>query len=282
MWNFERGPLFAPAGDESAAAPLDPGAPFVHGNDAPVVTKPAEKAKEESAESKRITALEKELKETRDSEKYWADRAKASGAPRREPEPEPESDDEPAASDPMEGITPEQFLDVLSREGPKGLKRFGFMTKADVDAKAEEIRRESDRKLETARASDNIDARIKRDYPELEDPKSDLFQRAGQHFRDMVSDDPSLKNSPATLVAAAKLAKKELEAEKKVADEKKRIEDRGSRRERIESQSTDRSPSGRSEADDDPVRELSPTQSQIVKNLSQFGATEGAYKNGKR
>lgn len=284
MWNFERGPLFAPAGDETGAAPLDPGAPFVHGNDAPVVTKPAEKAKEESAESKRITALEKELKETRDSEKYWADRARAGNAPRHE---EPESDDEPEPEEPSRVARrqekPEELLDDVSKEGLEALKKRGLITKEELDAAIAKAGRDAEARIANAQANANIDARIERDYADLKNPDSDLFKRAGQHFRDMVADDPSLKRSPATLVAAAKLAKKELEAEKKVADDKKRNEDRGpSRRERIDSQSSDRAPSGRSEADDDPVRELSPLQSQIVKHLGQYGATEGAYKNGKR
>src|SRR5690348_9268711 len=198
-WLF--GPLRDKAGDAEGTATVDPGAPFVHG-DPP--DKPAPKTPEKSNVDKRLEELESEnkrlgtrLSEAENDAKYWSQRARGE----RQPEPEPESDDEPAPARAEEvDISPEEFLDVLSKEGIKGLRRFGFMTKADVDAEVARIREESDRKLAQSNHNTSIDNRLSTEFPELvednrrvqrgEKPQSELFTRAAAEYRQMIEDDP--------------------------------------------------------------------------------------------
>lgn len=290
MWNFllygpKRDPEPGAAGGDS---PLDPGAPFVHGE--PV--KPAAKPNDKSDLEKRFDALEAETKglrtrltEAEGDARYWSQRARGEAAPREERE----TDDEPPAEDPTQEMTPEQFLDVLSKEGIKGLKRFGFMTKADVDAEVKRISKEADQKISRAQQASTIDQKIGREFPDLiadndrvqrgEKPQTEMYKRTGKILQELVADDPSLKNSTGALMAAARMAKQQLDAEKKAGESSREDRDdrQQQRRERIENQRGERD----RPRDDEREPVLPALAGQVISNLERFGAKVEDYTKGR-
>jgi hypothetical protein len=251
---------------------------------------------EKSDIEKRFEALEAETKglrtrlsEAENDARYWSQRARGETVTAREPEPE--SEDEPAAEDPAQDITPEQFLDVLSKEGVKGLRRFGFLTQADVNQQLREVERSADRKLAAAAQSVAVDQRLSREFPELlddnqrvqrgEKPQSELFGRTSRIFRELVADDPSLKASPGAMLMAARQAKRELEQEKKSGgeDEGRPRGRQAERRDRIDSQRGERDRPN--EIDDDTPR--LPSQARdVIAALAHHGVGEDDYRRGSR
>ncbi len=290
-----RGFLFTKA-LETPEGSADPGAPFElpHETEA---GKPPAKAEPTETE-KRLTALEKELAtakaslaETQQSERYWANKARGTPAP--EPEPEPVDDEvpEPGVS-PFAGEKPEKFLDDLSAEGLGAMLKRGVITQEQFDgalAKLEDrITRKVESRLQLHAQHTAMDAKFN-EFPELladskrvaagEQPQTELYKRTKEHFRAMVADDPSLKNSVGATLAAARLAKKELEMEAKAAAPANGSGDRQSqRRERIAAQGGERAPAGGSEegAGND---ELSATAREVIGNLSKHLTVRG--KDGK-
>src|SRR5579864_7927507 len=165
----------APCRDRAGAAEggggravIAPGAPVEVGSTPDPKVKPAEKSDADKLREdydKKFGDLQKQLDEARQSERYWADRARG-GQPASDPQGDDDTDDTPAQRlrEP-DAITPEQFLDVLSKEGPAGLKRFGFMTEADVAERTREIEERADRKLQQAQAHATYDARLAQEFP---------------------------------------------------------------------------------------------------------------------
>lgn len=284
--------------DRAAEAPngspkIDPGAPYEHGTEAP--EKPVTKA-EPSDTEKRLTALEKQLEttkadlaEARNSERYWADRARGA---RVEEDPIPDDEPEPNPSRPAITVDdkPEKLLDDLSVSGLKALRDRGIITAEEFDAKLDKLEtsllKRVDQKLETAQRHNVIDTELAK-FPDLiEDSKrvaqglpakTELYKRASNNLREMIADDAALKNSPGALLTAVRMAKKELDLEAKAADTQGR--DTGeARRRRIESQMGERSGAGTSEEDGGEPDSLSPTARSIVNNLSRFGATEETFR----
>jgi hypothetical protein len=255
---------------------IDPGAPFELG-DQPEPAKETPKPAEKSPEAKRIEELEAQLKNTGKrveelaaSEKYWAERAKAQPAAERE-EPEPRR------AAPAEEEKPEKFLDDLSVKGVKALRERGVITQDEFEARLEQIETKLEGRIALQQRHNALDTELGKFGPDLKDPNSPLFQHTQMHFRQMVADDPAMQNSPAALLSAARIAKRELELEAKLADTEKN--GRGeSRRERVERQMGDRPGPGAIEEDaDDDL--LSPEARAIVANLSKHMEVRG--KDGK-
>lgn len=293
---FSRGFLLNRAeavADTPPAPRIDPGAPFVHEDKPPAgkePTKPDKSAAEKEVErlTADLKAAKDETKRLADSEKYWSEKARA-----RQPEPKPAPDETPTrelAPDPFEGEKPESFLDDLSVNGLKAAFKRGVISKEQLDDAigrlAENLEKRIDEKIDSATRHSRTDAELARLYPELledaerikkgEAPKTDLYIRTNEKYKDMLALDPSLKQSPALLMSAAASAKKELAMEAEL-EEARKGEKQSNRRARIESTHSDReAPGGEENGEGD---QLSSLQRTVVNSLSRFGATaEGFHK----
>jgi hypothetical protein len=297
---FWRGLLFdrEPAGGGGGAAAAekpDMGAPYDPDGDPPKpeAAKPALTAeqKELADARKELADAKAQLKEAQVSERYWAQRAKNGNAPEPEPdEDEPEDPERQAAGSRRQAAAdtdekPEQLLDDLSVSGLKALLKRGVITQAQFEEQLEgleeRINKRVDARLQQQDSWRAIDTELGTNYPDVwqdskrvargEKPQTEMYRRSAINLQQMVADDPKLKNSPAALLAAVRMAKKELDLEKKA--EAKPVSQ--NRRERIESQMGERggSGAGEDELDDD---QLSPTAREIVNNLSKHLTVKGA------
>jgi hypothetical protein len=270
-------------GDGGAVADkIDPGAPIEVGSPKEPAAKTADKSEVDKLRdefNQRIEALQNENRETKESARYWEQRARGAAPPADDPDDDPDEDDtaDTRPADNFADITPEKFFEILNSEGPAGLKKFGFMTKADVDAEVRKIQERNDRKLAQAQTHATYDAKLGQEFPELvadnarmqrgEKPQNELTKRTAQIFQEMVADDATLKNSPAAILTAARTAKRLLEAEKKATDMESRTRQQ-ERRDRIDNQRGERDTRG---ADIDEGNDrMSPAARQITKNLGRF------------
>lgn len=248
---------------------IDPGAPFSHdfepeAEPAAVATTDDEKPLT-AAEGK---ALREELAQSRQDAVYWSERARTSG-PQRVVEMPAAPAAEEIEADPFEGETAEQLLDAIAKEGITAIEKRGFVRASDVHKM---VRAEIDTTANDIIAGQTFDALLNRDFPELTDPASRMSQLAGKHFRELVAIDPSAKNSKVTLISAARLAKSELAAEERVAQQQQT-----DRRDRIDVQR------GAPRVAAEPSNEfrMSPLSQQIMQNLSRHlpGATPAEKAN---
>jgi hypothetical protein len=213
-------------------------------------------------------SLVRERDEAIQSERYWS-RSRAGNEKAAvvvEPDPEIETDDlvpaitGDATVDEAIFNDPDKWAEAISK-GPAAIKSFvrsmGLVTGAEVaDIAAKVAKRTVD--LEKSRmAGDNV---ILGEFPELKDDKSELFKATTAEVRKMVGLDPKAANSPATLYAAAQVAKLKLDAKTastrraapdgETDDERyDRVEREDERRSRADAQDTSRT-RGRSTADD--------------------------------
>lgn len=267
----------------------DAGAPFVHHDDpAPSPPKP-----EKSESDKQIEVLQNDNKalrtrldeETRNSQ-AWSERALRAN---RQPEPEAESDDPPPIEDDpaRPEVKPEQFLDDIAKEGMAALKKHGFMTDADVRKLVKETEERTAARVAAQFTDQSFDAKLGAEFPELvadakavangQQPKSEIYKRAGEIYRDAIAEDPQLRGSKSALLIAARQAKAELAGKKAVPNGNGRLPahdepERVSRRERIERLGTGADPAPGSEGDDAPS--LTDEQRQFAKGM---GISEAAY-----
>lgn len=290
---FSRGFLLDRAGEAVAEAPpkIDPGTPFVH-DDKPTpkeTPRPEKSQAEKEVErlSAELKAGKEELKRLADSEKYWSEKARA-----RQPEPVQEVEEQPEEEeerlDPFKGEKPEKFLDDLSVKGLAAALERGVITQKQftdgMKKLATSLEQRIDEKLNTATRHSQMDAQLAQ-YPELledtkrvnrgEAPQTEMYKRTQANFKEMIEIDPSLRNSPAALVTAARNAKKDIDMEAKLADRERGDKQRG-RRERIEATNPDRDAAG-SEGGAEPDQ-LSPQARQVVNGLARFGATEEGFR----
>lgn len=200
-------------------------------------------SKKEHAELiKRIGELEGESR-------FWADKARGQAA---KPEPdEDDGDEDEEDDDEPEDENPDAVADDFATKGIEALVKRGVLTKKAAKALiikeatrvAEKIARE---KVSSAEKRLAMDSALMRDFPDLGDEKSPLFERTGAILREMVAEDASLRKSAAALRAAARAAKREIDAEGK----RKPAEDDKDRLDRIRRQAGDRGDRGRSELED--------------------------------
>ena len=224
----------------------------------------AKEAKEGKEEKSALKAIRLELKELKGaiSERdraleYW--RGKAEGKGTANSSAEGDDDEEDVKLD-------DDLVDAISSNDPKriskALKSLGFVREKDVQ-----------RTIAGTRAAMTREAKLVSEFPELNDEKSPFYEATKKHYADLVADDPSLKQSPATLRMAAKLAKAELESG----------EGEESRASRISRQSGGRQvrrSSSQSGGSAEGSEELSPVQKRIIANLRDAGAKidEAGYK----
>jgi hypothetical protein len=184
----------------------------------PAVKTPAEKEADDlKAENIR---LKKIADDNAADAKFWSDRAKRNGGPGRAVEEEPETRTRRAVPEPIVE-KPEELIDDLNKKGLQALKERGVISKAELEEALETVREQTAIDINDARSEAVFSARLEAEFPEMmEDsaraakglpPKSELFIKAGEIYRELVDLDPSLKNSRGLLVIAARQAKAAIE-----------------------------------------------------------------------
>jgi hypothetical protein len=289
-----------PAAGSGDAGPAPRGgtapAPPFEGDDQ--VAKPVQKRPDKSKDKpdelgdlrKRLEASEQRIRELADSERYWAEQARGRGTADLEPDeeppaPEPEEEDESA----------DDFLDRLSKEGPRAVAKVaaklaskeGFVRKEDVSKIVAPLIQEV---VQRERGKLTADAKLVTQYPELRDEKSELFKATAVIYRELVAEDPDLKGSPQTLFMAARAARAELKAAAKTAangdqqpdgesgdyrEEREDREEARQRRIRAQQGDTGRGRSTPYEGDDDP---LGPAQRDVLDLFARVGLDEQSYR----
>jgi hypothetical protein len=282
-------PLRAPedeggGGGSDTVRVADPGAEHPLDDDTPAPATPRKTAAEQRAEE--LEADNKRLKAVADENardaRYWADRARnAAAAPARraadDEEPAPRRR-EPAAA-PIE--KPEELIDDLNKRGLAALSDRGFISKDELAQALEDVRESNQADITEARNEAVFTGRLEAEFPEMmEDsnrvakglaPKSELFAKAGEIYRELVDLDPSLKNSRGLLLIAARQAKAALKGGKGASDEPAPRrgaaaddDDQARRRQRIARQNPDR---GREDEDTDAGGGHSADSLEVMKRL---------------
>lgn len=246
--------------------------------------KPAEGDKKpEDATAKELRQIRQELKRERESRveaekasQYWQGQlrgAERTPAPKQE---EPEEDVD--------------LVDLITKDGSKGFNRYmekvlakgGYVKKSEVEAR-----------IAQERSTIQYEASLLRQYPELENDDSPMFEQTKKEYAALIKDDPALAKSPATMRMAAKLAAAELKGTGKgrqtddfddeyEAPRRSRrdddAEDEDDRVRRVSSQQgvRGRRPSAQREGSD----ELTGIQKSIIARIQEAGGnvTEESYK----
>jgi hypothetical protein len=184
---------------------------------APVVKKTAAEIRNEEleADNKRLkTVADQNAQDAR----YWADRARRNGGtPARASADDDERQPRRRAAEHEMVEKPEDLIDDLNKKGLQALKDRGFISKAELEQALEDVRTATAEDISEARNEAVFSGRLETEFPEMmEDsarvakglaPKSELFTKAGEIYRDLVDLDPSLKNSRGLLLIAARQAK---------------------------------------------------------------------------
>lgn len=272
--------------------------------DAPIVVPPGGEKPKGKDDSVTLTRAEhdgliRERNEAIESERYWS-RSRGAQTPAAvvEPEPEVETDDLiPAgvSSEVDEAIfaDPDKWAEAISR-GPKAIEAFikkaGYVTGAEVAAIAAKVAQRTVAIEKTRMAGDSM---IVGEFPELTNPKSELYLATTEEVRAMVKMDPAAAKSPVTLLAAARIAKLKLAAKAPKAraadddgddgDNYDRVENEDGRRARADAQDTSRG-RGRRENEDDSalgdqakevLRSMGVTETDFLAEKKKLGNTAG-------
>ena len=226
-----------------------------------------------------VEALRRERDEARESERYWANLAKA-GQPAADRVEEPADDIDAdqyvdVAEPNLEGDTPEKLVDDFAAKGVDALKRRGFITAADAQKLAVDVAAKVTRELiGRERQKMGTDAQIMAEFPELRDQNSDLFKETAKIYQKAVAMDPGAKKTPAALYLAAQAAKQAISSRKpapRAEEDEFEAEPEPERRQRAASQ--DGRTRGRGEAADDDM--LGSEARQVIKAM---GITEDEYR----
>jgi len=173
-------------------------------------------------------AIRRERDEAKASERFWASRAQGPPADQVEEQEEVIATDD-LLPDPTTGIDETLFTDSdkwaeAVSKGPAAIEAFlkkGGYVKADQVA--EIARKVAQRTVQVNQVRTNTDTQILTDFPQLRDQQSDLYKATAEEVRALVAMDPSARNRPSTLIAAARTAKATLAA--KAAGERRRPRD---------------------------------------------------------
>lgn len=167
---------------------------------------PQEREKPSRAERREVKALQDRVREIEAESAYWKGRAEAGAGNRRgdddgEPErPAPRRSKQDDVDDSAE------LLESLSKDGSKALKARGFVS-------MDEVERIVEQRIGQAQQALHSDAQLMRQYPDLNDPKSDFSKRVAAEVQEMIRHDKSLAKSNGTIAAAARIVKAEMAAE---------------------------------------------------------------------
>lgn len=164
-------------------------------------------------------ALLRERDEARDSERFWASRARGDkGEDTPEPEEEPIDTDGlipevTGDADVDEAIfsDPDKWTEALTK-GPKAVeqfvKRLGYVSAKEAAEIAVKAARQE---VRTTVRHMQTDSQLVGDFADMKDPKSELFQAAAPIYQKLVAMNGG-KQTTALLYAAAEAAKAKLEA----------------------------------------------------------------------
>lgn len=171
-------------------------------------------------------SLNRRLNETQESERYWAGLARQGGGAggdrntQEEPEELVDTQDlipEVTGQDTVDKAIfedPDKWAEAISK-GPAAIEAFvrkaGFVTAREAADIAAKVAR---RTVDVERGKMTTDAKIFNDFPELGDKDSELFKATAAELKELVAMDPSARNRPSTLYAAAKAAKAKLDAQR--------------------------------------------------------------------
>lgn len=267
----------------------------------PPKAKPAPKAEpKKSREAEELRQLREDNARLRRESEEARSRLDSRGRG-REKEEEPEEEDygvdtrdllgESAKADELDD---EDFIEALSTKGPAAVEKAmairGFVRKEDVVKIAATI---AGRMAKRSQAAFANDAAIMRDYPDLANEESELFVETGKEYRILIAQDPLLKKSPATLLAAAKVAKAKLDAAKASRGTRESDEDDDypdfrerdaaeERKRRIRAQQGERSNGRSSFEGDEDAASIGPQARQVIAAFSRYGVTEESYRQQRR
>lgn len=247
-------------GAEDFGAPADGGGDT--GNESKG-SKPAKPSDEVKLSKREYDALLKRQAELEDSERYWAEQAKRGAKVKAAADDDPEGEQDDDAEDFGD---PETFQEEFSTKGMDALVKRGVLTrKQAMGLIREEAAKAANAAVQRETKKLSRDAELLGQFPELKDENAPLTKATAKIFKEMVAEDSSLKGSAAALKAAARIAKKELEA----------AED--TRLSRIARQTGDR---GRAASfhDDDGDEGLSPLQAQFARMV---GVTSETYEKSR-
>lgn len=193
--------------EQQPITPADGGKTAASGQDE------GDKGKNKEPETLTVTRAEferwqRERDEARESERYWAERARATG---RVAEPEVvEEDDDEEDPDPKN----ETLVDDFSSKGVKALVDRGLLTKkAAKELIAKEAGKIAREIVGQSRKAERMDSAITTEFPELQDGNSALFKATSAELKSMMAKlGPHVSKSPEHLYLAASTARLKLEA----------------------------------------------------------------------
>jgi hypothetical protein len=225
----------------------------------------------ETISKSELTALRRQLSEAQNSERFWADRARANGKP-AEAEEEKDPDDE---EEPDEAL--DTLVDEFSTQGIKALQKRGVVTKRQTVQIAERIANKVARQIiGQERQRTTTDQTIMGEFPELKDGNSELYKQTRIELKKLVDLDPGAAKSPIALYSAAATAKATLAAKAAAPSRRGRGEERydyegsgsedeeAARRLRTDSQGSSRGRGGREATNDD---SLPPQARQVLAGM---------------
>jgi hypothetical protein len=212
-------------------------------------------------------ALIRDRDEARESEKFWAQKARGGKEDPAEPEEEEEPKPEPEPEEP----DPEKFVDELAKDGLKALRKYGFMTRAQAEKLADErAEKMADKVVDRRVKGMQSDTQLVTDFKDIRDPKSELFKTAAPIYQKLVAMNGG-KQTTALLYAAAEAAQAKLDAKapppkpRRDEDDYDRYEPEEDRRARARAQGSER---GRpAPVQDDDAGDLGPEALEICKAM---------------
>jgi hypothetical protein len=263
--------------------------------DLEVQDKPEQKPETVTITKAEYDRIQRETTEAKQSERFWADRARGNGNGHAAPPqiveeedpietadllPKPKKISGDAGVDEAIFNDPDKWLEAIAK-GPRAIealvRKQGYVTAEEVAEIAAKVSR---RTVDVERGKITTDSRLMNAFPDLADNKSELFKATAEEYQELIAFDPSAQKSPATLFAAAKAAKARLAAaapkrgDDDYEDNYDRVET--SRRRRVDAQ--DGSRVGRAARDDDSDT-MGPQARQIAKMM---GITEDEFKAEKK
>lgn len=191
-------------------------------NELPLSQAPPQPAAEKGPSREEWESLQRQMDELRQSERYWAERARsggkaeepAPGAAEEGPDPNEflDPNEQPAG---IEGDSPEQLVNEFAENGIAALHKRGFITAADAKRIAVEAALHVSQELiNRERHKMGTDQQLITRYPDLLDDQSDLFKETAPLLRQAIAMDPRAQNSIAVLTLAAEAASQKLKNRK--------------------------------------------------------------------
>jgi hypothetical protein len=245
-----------------------------------------------------VDALRRERDEARESERFWANRARGPEEPAAaagaDAEPDIETDDLVPEVTGVAGVDeeifndPDKWSDAVSK-GPQAIHAFvrkaGYVTAQEA---ADIAARVAQRTVQVASGRMASDHKIVGEFPDLLNDKSEFFKQTASEVKAIVALDPNAARSPSTLYAAARTVQARLNAARSARrseasssegddyEPQARFEDERDRRARAAAQDTTRS-RGRGEVDEESL--MGPEARTIMRAL---GISEDEFRNSAR